>query len=139
MNQGVHFVRWYSDTQLFWYSVEALLQGAQRTEERRTLQLRGSEDVPSFSFCCRAMLPWCVYTKKSAGHARRGRGHGYVGFYSALTAVRIPGTIPGGYPEYPDQTSGGLLTVEVVHGVLRGEHRKARGLAPGPGCCSARL
>ena len=26
-------------------------------------------------------------------------------------ALRIPGTIPGGYPEYPDPLRGGVLTV----------------------------
>ena len=30
---------------------------------------------------------------------------------------RIPGTVPGGYPEYRDSLRGGLLTVVVIFGV----------------------
>ena len=29
--------------------------------------------------------------------------------------LRIPGTIPGGYPEYPDPTRGCLLSVVMMH------------------------
>ena len=34
--------------------------------------------------------------------------------WRVILRLRIPGTVPGGYPEYPDQLRGGFLTVGVT-------------------------
>ena len=34
--------------------------------------------------------------------------------WRVILYLRIPGTIPGGYPEYPDQLRDGFLTVVMV-------------------------